>query len=65
MTEDIILTEVRALRQEVQDTRERVIKLEVGVGILRWLFTIALGLGALIATIASVIIGYLQAGGGG
>jgi hypothetical protein len=62
---DDILTEIRSLRQEVQNTRERVIRLEVGVGILRWLFAALLGLITVSATIASIIVGYLQAGAGG
>lgn len=58
-----IRDQVKAAREEGQDTRERVIKLEVGVGILRWLFGFLLALITVVASVASIIVGWIQAGG--
>ncbi len=60
--------EVTELRKEIAEfkleTSGRLTTMEVGVGILRWLFTISLALITIGATVASIIVGYLTGVGG-
>lgn len=64
MAEEDVLRELRDLRKETTDVRERVIKLEVGIGILRWLFAALVTMMGVAAAVAGVLISYLNAGGG-